>query len=394
MNVAERLKKKSAEIVKSGPVWQGPEGEGPQGGVTQSQIAKWLGCRERFRVRMIEGWRGRDQFQKAIEYGNMWHVCEEQIATVSEAEKGGVGKPSYVVTWEQALKDYCKGLCVKYPTQVDEIDHWYRTCKTQFPHYVAYWAKHRDVEQRTPLMQEQVFDVPYELPSGRVVRLRGKFDSVDLIGKGKNAGIFLMENKTKGDVDRADLEKQLQWDLQTMVYLIALTSELECIGDVRSCMFGTGPGPAKVLGVRYNVIRRPFSGGKGGIQRKMVNKTNKVEETKDAFYKRLADDYFKPEPEYWFQRWKSEVYPADVKRFRDECLDPILEAMCWWYDWQVTGAPSNPTFYDPSSFHWRHPYGVMNRIDEGYGSDVDGYITDGSTVGLVKVTNLFPELQE
>jgi len=205
------------KTVKS--VWEGPEGKGSQGGVTQSMISRWLECRERFRVRVIEGYRAKDQFNKYLEYGNMWHVCEESHAA------GGnpiVNNPVAEPPWLQSLKKYCKDLCEKYLTQVEEVDHWYRTCKAQFPCYVDYWSKHRDVEQRTPLMQEQVFDVPYELPSGRVVRLRGKFDSVDLIGKGKMAGIYLQENKTKGDVDRVDLEKQLQYDLQTMTYLTVL----------------------------------------------------------------------------------------------------------------------------------------------------------------------------
>lgn len=387
MSIKEVMKKASKSALRQGPLWQGPEGEGPQGGITQSMIARWLECKERFRVRTIEGWKGNDQFSKAMEYGNMWHVCEEALARCPPNSQGPAGR----IPWESALAEYClnpkKGLASKYPTQQDEVDHWYKTCKSQFPCYVDYWAKHPDVEQRTPLMQEQVFDAPYELPSGRTVRLRGKFDAVDLIKKHDRlpTGIWLGENKSKGDIDQGQIQSQLLFDLQTMTYLIALDRFRE------EGHLGVG-GP--ILGVRYNVIRRPFSGGRGSIKRREGSK-NVPPETKEQFYQRLINDYFKADPGYWFMRWKSEVSPADVKRFRTECLDPLLEAICWWYDCQTWKKhPNNHEDYMnlPPDFHWRHPYGVHNYVDEGYGSDVDKFIETGSTVGLTKNDNLFPEL--
>jgi len=152
-------------------------------------------------------------------------------------------------------------------------------------------------------------------------------------------------------------------------------------------------GAYPLRGCRFNVIRRPFSGGKGAIKRKEATK-NHPAETKDEFYARLANDYFRAEPEYWFQRWKSEVHPTDVVRFRKECLDPILEAICNWYDYSVGGERWEENVYLGYGWSWRHPYGVRNSVDEGYGSDVDGYITDGSTVGLQRVDDLFPELKD
>jgi len=380
--------KVSKSAARSGPLWQGPEGEGPNGGITQSMLSRWLECRERFRVRYIEGWRANDQFNKYLEYGQLWHVCEEAHAA-GGGEKGPEG-------WPSKLLDYVRTLIGKYPLQQEEIDHWYRTCKAQFPVYIEYWSKHRDVEQRTPLMQEQVFDVPYQLPNGRIVRLRGKFDSVDLIKKHDKfpTGVWLMENKTKGDVDRQQIESQLQFDLQTMTYIIALQgvqydpSTCKVNPDVPTDCWITDKFP--ILGVRYNVVRRPFSGGKGSIKRREPSKSNPKGETKDEFYLRLQTDYFRTEPEYWFQRWKSEVSPEDVTRFRRECLDPILEQMCQWYEhiykYGVEIARGR-------GLHWRHPFGVRNSIDEGYGSDVDNFITTGSTVGLTKSDSLFSELQ-
>lgn len=371
-------KLKGIKAPSSGPVWKGPEGDGPNGGITQSMINSWLACRERFRVRNMEGWKGNEEWSKYIGYGNMWHICEEKLAG---------GKNRNGDQWEP-LNRYVAEEIKKFPLQQEEIKHWADTCRAQFPEYVAYWAKHEDVEERTPIFQEHVFDVAYELRSGRIVRLRGKFDAVDLIGKGKDAGIYLQENKTKGDIDQLALQSQLTFDLQTMLYLTAL-ERIRDIGGVKDS-HPIHSIRAPTLGIRYNVVRRPFSGGRGSIKRKEPSKTNPAGESKADFYKRLVDDYIKPEPEYWFMRWRSEVAPEDIKRFRDECLDPILEAICWWYDCQIN--KGGPDAYEPPNFHWRHPYGCSNSINEGYKSDVDEFIRAGSTVGLRHVENLFPEL--
>jgi len=123
------------------------------------------------------------------------------------------------MNWQEGLKAYCQELCRKYQTQQTQIQHWYDVCRTQFPIYIEYWSEHPDVKSRVPLLQEETFRVPYELPSGREVILRGKWDSVDRVGK----DIYLMENKSKGDIDEELLQRQLTCDLQTMLYITALT---------------------------------------------------------------------------------------------------------------------------------------------------------------------------
>lgn len=156
---------------RTGPLWKGPE----QDGITFSMLTRFLSCRERFRLYAIEGLRPVEQFNHRIEYGQMWHVCEEAVAR-DPLPPDHMGSP-----WFQALMVYCKELCRKFPLSQDQVDHWYNVCKVQFPLYVDYWSQHPDVINRVPLLQEQVFDVPYKLPSGRIVRLRGKWDSVDLV---------------------------------------------------------------------------------------------------------------------------------------------------------------------------------------------------------------------
>lgn len=378
------------------PLWKGPEVDG----VTQSLLSRFLVCRERFRILVVEGLREADSFNHRIEYGSMWHVCEEAFAGCGERWKKYI-RNDRQYEWLEPLREYAAQLHQQYPLDQEKIQHWYCVCREQFPVYVDYWRKHPDVKNRTPLLQEQAFNVPYTLPSGRVVRLRGKWDSVDLIGKGRRAGVYLQENKTKGEIHEGQLLKQLSsgFDLQTMLYLVAYQEWHRQFGKQK-----TGKEwRCNLRGIRYNVVRRPLSGGKGSIRRHKATKT-KPEETADEFYGRLWD-IIKAKPETYFFRWKVEVTPADLTRFRRECLDPILEQLCQWWDW-VTDY-SDPFHYvreyssdrsarrpDSAStpIHWRHPFGVWNSLNEGSSTPLDEYLLNGSTLGLEQTTTLFPEL--
>lgn len=387
MGVLKNLKVDLKKAARQGPLWEGPEGRGPNGGITFSTLSRFLTCRERFRVKMVEGLAVEEKFNHRLEYGQMWHACEEALAAQKD--------------WQPALLDYVKPLLTKFPMDREQINHWYQVCKHQFPHYVKYWQKNADVKNRVPLLQERVFDVDYPLPSGRTVRLRGKWDSVDLLKNRK--AVFLKENKTKGDIDEQSLRRQLTFDLQTMMYLTALE-----MFDWAGTPYGPpegkqGKSPLPQIlppigGVVYNVVRRPLSGGKGSIRRHQATNT-KPEETLESFYGRM-EQYIVDEPETYFMRWEINVSPADVKRFRRECLDPILEQLCSWYDWVTHIIDPYSRNEDKSTspkhaemMHWRHPFGAANSIDEyGFG-DVDEYLASGSTVGLRRVDKLFTELQ-
>lgn len=348
MPLSSKLKGKLPDQVRKSigpPVWKGPQADG----VTFSLLNRYLACKERFRIRTIEGLRPADKFNHRTGYGNMWHACEESLAA------GG--------SWPDGLREYVKGEITKYPHEQDKIAHWYEVCKVQFPLYVDYWATHPDVADRTPLFQEKVFDVPYRLPSGRAVRLRGKYDAVDVLKAGSRfAALYLQENKTKSRIDERSLRRQLTFDLQTMLYLVSLRHT---------------PGlPARVGGVRYNVVRRT------------EHRQGKAE-TPAAFYRRL-DGIMRAAPHEWFMRWKVEVHEQDVRQFEVSCLVPLLEELCDWYD-LVTHPKLKPA--PTHARHYRMPYGVFNPIHEGFEDDLDEYLATGSTVGLQQVDDLFPELK-
>ncbi len=376
------------------PLWQGPSGAGPNGGITQSMLCRWLVCRERFKVHYVMGLQQARGWNHLTGYGSMWHVCEEAFAA------GGTDIG-------EALYAYCQKEKAKYPMDRAKIDEWAVVCAMQFPEYAAHWQRNADVVARTPLMQEQVFDMPYPLPSGRTVRLRGMFDSVDLIdahqdedGQSFPKGVWLTENKTKGDVDRRQLERQLKFDLQTMLYLTAL----ELMKERPTGIDGT-----PILGVRYNVVKRPFSGGTGNIRphaaKVVKEKCYKTKpnvpgytipaETWEHCVERLRDDYIQPSPHEWFFRWKVPTSPADVLRFRRETLDPILEQLCWWYDMATDVPPSSFANWEHlcRSLNFRMPYGVYSPLLDGGESETDEFLNSGNMVGLRSVDRLFEELQ-
>ncbi len=355
------------------PLWDGPCSDSKMGGVTQSMLSRYLVCKERFRINTIEGLYPTDTFNKSLEFGNMWHVCEEHF-------QGGND-------WITALREYRDKLQKKYPMQQAEVVNWYRICLLEFTVYIKFWEKHSDVVAKTPLFQEEVFQVPFTLPSGRIVFLRGKFDSVDLIGKGKEAGIYLQENKTKSGPNEQQIKRQLTFDLQTMIYLCALQWKNE--HDEK----GKGlPAPeyrygSPIGGVRYNVIKRPlqYQGKK---------------ETAEEFYTRLAG-IIEKEPEQWFMRWKVEITQEDIEKFKTTCLIPELENLCDDYEWWKWSYQNRSDPFDFSKRskdhhprHARRPFGIYDVLAESGSTDLDEYLASGSRIGLSRRETLFNELEE
>lgn len=367
MNLKDKLKNvKNPHAGRKEPLWTGPDGSGDTGGVTQGLLSRFLCCRERFRLLVVEGIKPKEGFSSRMEFGNFWHTAEQALAD------GGLDP-------ERQVKAYAKTLASQFPFQREDIDHWYRMTLQLFPRYVDYWRRHPDVKNRTPLLEEYPFDVPYQLPSGRKVRLRGKWDSVDLVDK----GIWLQENKTKSTINQQALYNQLSsgFDLQTMLYLVAL---IEWINE--QCQDDPGMAEqfsAPVRGVRYNVIRRP------------------AHKSVESAMKKFGDDEEAGRLDEWFLRLRVEIKPKDLERFRRESLDPILEQLWDWWGWVSKTQRSDPfsgislstkVTTHPNTLHFRMPHGIYNPLLEGAPTDYDRLVDRNDMTGMERVEVLFPEL--
>jgi len=343
------------------PLWRGPI----EDGITFSLLSRYLIDGERFRIFVIDGLGPVDRFNKSLGFGSMWHLCEESYS------RGEDHLPS--------LQELVRKMGEQYPPDRVDIEMWYNVVRSVFPVYARYWEDHGDEVDRTPVAQEEKFRVRYELPSGREIVIRGMRDGIDRIRK----TTYLKETKTKGrDIRPWEVENRLKFDLQTMIYLV--TSILE-YPELR------------IAGVRYNVVKRPLSGGKGDTKKW-------VKETYDQFYDRLGP-HVMDKSELFFHRWKSKVSKADRDKFCRECLDPILENLLddWeWWEFCLRGRESpydyllrSRKFPHHLSRHFRMPYGVWNPFVDGRGTtEYDEYLDTGNRGALIKIRTLFPELEE
>lgn len=396
----KELRNVLAKALKPEPLWKGPYSDDKNGGITYSLLSRFLVCRHRFWIRTIKGLKQDEGFDYKMEYGNAWHYCEELLAANRTMGMilGG-------------LKTYCIELAKRFPQSSAEVVKLYNSCKVQFPIYVEYWSKSGDVKKRKPVYQEEVFDEPYTLPDGRVIRLRGKWDAVDLLTNPKKVlGYYGQENKSKSDIQVEQLIRQLPFDLQSMLYIVTMRLHFAKIEKK----------PKPVHGIRYNVIRRPLSGFKYNIkQRKGMGKAKKGEETSEQFYTRLGevireasfDAKGKPkEHSDFFVRFTVDVTAQDVENFKKMVLNPVLTQLADWWDsiqgnpfdpWtmkrshddMVNDAPGLGATTRPNSHHWMFPSGVYNPALEGRAAAVDEMIQTGNERGFGRTENLFNELE-
>jgi len=366
---------------KPKPLWKGPGIEGD--GISFSLLSNFLECRERFRLKVVEGLVEDEGFNAAIEFGSMWHEAEEAFFNGTDPIK--------------AMSAYAGKLRATYP-RAESVDKWFKLGCLLWPIYLKRWKKDKTEKGKKPILAEISFRVPYTLPSGRVVLLRGKWDGFFHFGK----TAWLQENKTKGKIDEEGLTKTVHENLQVMTYLISLlTAQEQVKKDPSHVPEGLTKEQAEALakfpihGVLYNVIRRPLADQHAQKQRKgrlvwnaaKTKKIRKGAETEDQFFQRVAGDVAK-DPERSFMRWKSRVYKADVERFKRECFNPILEGLLDW--WEGMEDPFNPW---TNPFHWRFPWGVYNSLASGFRGSYFDFMTGGRKDRLTTIQTLFPELE-
>lgn len=343
-------------------LWRGPE----EDGITYSLLCRFLTCRERFRLRVVEGLKEQMNFEPAMQYGNIWHEAEEAIAS---------GK-----SWKAAMENQREKLLDEFPGNDDAIYRWYRIATMQFPLYLDYWKQ--DNNRFTYLLQEKPFSILYKLPSGRFIRLRGKLDAAF----NSSRSIYIQENKTKGRIDEEALRRTVDQNLQTMFYHIAtrqvISGKLDDYHEPWKKLQERVKKGSILEGTLYNVIRRPLAD-------KFCIKQKK-QESETGFLKRLSA-VIAEQQTYFFNRWQATISEGQITRFRHEVFDPILESVLDWWD-SIKDNPFKPHQGGFNKHHFRSPFGVYNAMASGFRGDFFEYLTGGSKDNLITVESLFPEL--
>lgn len=359
----KQLKKAHAKLQET--LWKGPE----EDGITFSLLSKFMVCKERFRLLTVEGLQEKEDFNHKLFYGNLWHKCEENLASPVK-----YNKPELDKKWLTDIGLLAADEGHKYPFHKDKIKLWMDICRYQFPIYVDHYRNHPGVIFGDKLFSEKVFEEKITLPSGRVVKLKGKFDSVYL----KRNSLQIQENKTKGDIDTNHIMKQLRFDAQTMIYVTALDS------------YRTNENLPKVTEIIYNVVRRPLSGGKHSIVRHKPTKSNPEGETQEQFLTRLSDLIYQNK-DHFFTRFTVNLSQEDINKFKEQFLFPKLEELCQWWKWVKDSKVTKKNIFE-NPIHCRTPYGIWNPLADGGATCYDYYLDSKELTGLEKCLNLFPEL--
>lgn len=366
-HLAKRVQRTEQDQIVPDSVWQGPYVDG----VTNSLLSKFLVCRERFRLKAILGLREEfDEFPLALEYGNIWHEAEEAYAS----NRGG---------HTQAVKAYQNKLLSEFPEFEKDILRAVNLVLFQFPEYVKRWQGDTLEKKRKPILAEIPFRVPYTLPSGRKIFLRGKWDGVNQ--HTKTTGL-VQENKSKGSIDEELITKTLFHNLQTMIYQIAVREASK--GGVLKYLGRDGdeeiplPKGLKFKGTVYNVVRRPLSDRHAPRKKKKEREIDWLKRER----KRIAENH-----DYFFYRWQVMISDSDIVKFKREVLDPILEQLCDWWEW-IAVDPLNP-WRKGNRVHFKFPWGIFNSLTFGWKGDYFNLLTGGSEMSSYTIVDdLFPEL--
>lgn len=326
------------------PLWKGPQ----EDGLTYSMICKYLQCKHRFWLKTVQGLAEPDEWNAHMHYGSMFHAAEE--ARIKNQP------------WLPALQDYYRETVKKYEPNERDITKWYLLCKMQFPLYINHWAKHQTELGRKTVMAEKSFRVQHRLPSGYVITLRGKIDHL----YSQNGFLYVMDTKTKGEIDQVQIGGTLDQNLQCMLYHLAIRLLLPP-DQVK-----------KIAGTVYNVIRRPLSD-----RRSVKMKKN---ETETAFNNRVRDQILE-NTGYHFMRPQTPIDDRHMTIFLRN-LNPLLQEIVDW--WQGFGSD----FFNPwnNPRHFQFPFGVYHSMERGYRGDYFRLLSTGSKAGLQRINNLYPEL--
>lgn len=346
-----------------------PQWDLDRDGITFSAISKFLGCPHRFHLQYVQGWVSK-KIAIPLEFGNLFHLYKQDHTPGEDVE------PLLKIGMK-----YVRHRVEEKRLDAETEEELYRLAAVvhvTFRQYAKYWEKRASIEWQDRhyheknfhwIEKEKTFLIHYRMPDGRIVKLTGKQDGAFQLDK-QTRGNWVLENKTKGDIDQDGIRLGLVKDLQTGIYLTA-----------RQSMDNVCP-----RGFLYNVIRRT----------KLSPRKN---EKAKAFAERVEADIVK-RPEWYFMRWSVEITPQDLVDFQVQNLNPILFRICRWWD-SIKRNPMDP-FHTVDEQgdkvsnleHYARPFGVYDDMAHNVRGSHFEIIMSNNYFLYEKKKHAFPELVE
>lgn len=265
-------------------------------GVTQSMLATFLTCKEKFRLSYVEGWRTAKVGTAPMEFGSCIHEILDMVYSASKE----YDSQEFLEMIDVAISNACKAFeDEKYEKLVEDGNDWdtlaenVSIAEVLLPQYFQYWRSDWFTVEWIAL--EEVFDIPIEI-DGETYRVRGKIDGLQRI-KDK---LWLFETKTKGRIDEDAIVDKLAIDLQVNLYLWAIWKKYQEFP----------------VGVVYNIIRRP---------QLRQGKNEKLSEFISRIKADIAD-----RPDFYFMRSHGAIDKSEIKEWEQKELIPILRELIRW----------------------------------------------------------------
>ena len=306
-------------------------------GLSYSCLNLWLQDRFACEVSYIQNLEAVESWNYQMKYGNLIQAGIEGFIKTGTM-KGGF-----------------RFIQVEYQSQVDyygmnkDITWWAKLAE----HTLSAFVQRYKTDHQYPLSliekSEENLRAEITLPSsGRTVILNMYLDGEWSEG--------IMENKVRGKWNPEAIAREIKWDLQYNIYVIAkyLTS---------------GIVPSKVW---YQHILRPGSFGYRGPKKRKTD-------TPDSHMGRIVA-HMKENPDTYFYRFIGRPSLSDIERFSHACLYPMLEGFLDWYE-HVT-APDRDL--RENHVDWIQPYGLYNPFVMGTEERFRTYRLTGSPIGLRK----------
>lgn len=324
-------------------LWLGPYIEG----VSQSLINRFKQCPYRFYLYAILGLQDDLPLPANLIWGDIYHKGLELLLASKDINPSILG-----------MLDYAES---KYPQRPSSYDTSTKLLlrKFRFDTYNGSWQT------------EVKFEHPVQLPSGRLVKFRGKMDGYKT--DHPEYGSVLGEHKCKGYIDPARITKELKQDLQVNVY--CYLHNIEWINyDLILIPEAQKYAPARNFDeTPATYIERLFTGPCGsykGYYPINANSHNWVANLPTKFYPRDEQEAY----------WNSTVYP-------------YLEQICDWWD-HVTSPNFDPEKFN-SIFYKTAVREFQPQRTDKFECDYYRYLIGEQQLSdLIPVKSVFAELDE